>query len=122
MSDSLRVQTEILLSQRLQFGANGSPFLADCAILTPVSGHVTGFCREIRGFLIRPWSIWPSEVPRSLLCMHATDTLHRNLHNILHNILHNKKPRKNRGFCVTGETLTTSVHNNLHNKLPGNPV
>ena len=27
-----------------------------------VSGHVTGFCREIRGFLTWPWSIWPSEV------------------------------------------------------------
>jgi hypothetical protein len=27
-----------------------------------VSGHVTGFCREMRGFFTRPWSIWPSEV------------------------------------------------------------
>jgi len=27
-----------------------------------MSGHVTGFCREIRGFLTWPWSIWPSEV------------------------------------------------------------
>src|SRR5207237_5054072 len=27
-----------------------------------VSGHVTSFCREIRGFLTWPWSIWPSEV------------------------------------------------------------
>src|SRR5438876_2424406 len=27
-----------------------------------LSGHVTGFCREIRGFLTWPWSIWPSEV------------------------------------------------------------
>ena len=27
-----------------------------------LSGHVTGFCREIRGFLTWPWSICPSEV------------------------------------------------------------
>ena len=26
-----------------------------------VPGHVSGFCREIRGFLTRPWSIWPPE-------------------------------------------------------------
>src|SRR5438067_13418718 len=63
MSDSLRVQTEILLSQRLQFGANGSPFLADCAILTTLSGHLTGFPKEIRGFFTWPGSIWPSEGP-----------------------------------------------------------
>jgi hypothetical protein len=27
-----------------------------------MSGHLTGFAQEIRGFLTWPWSIWPPEM------------------------------------------------------------
>src|SRR5438105_14803742 len=43
----------------------------------------------------------------TLLCMHATDTLHRNLHNNLHN----KIPRKNRGLldCRPAACIETCI-------------
>ena len=82
-------------------------------VSAPFSSVRSASCRWRRLLLRR------RRLPRteSLLCMHATDTLHNNCITNCITTCITKDRGKTGVCCVTGETLTTRLHNKLHNKV-----